>query len=140
MAIERSNVMCETQSSSRMRWRNEYKDMRLEDISGRRFVRELFFNCQIGRVKGTTFDHCSLLFSRLEPKRLEDILGLTVTLNCFSFENVELNDLAFDAFLHLLSLTKGNDRKRAALRNLISDRNRELFRTGFPNIGESLVG
>lgn len=91
---------------------------------GKRFLRALFFGCVLKRLRGTTFEHCSLQGSSMEPDRLEDILGVTMTLDCFSWQYVSLNSLAFDAMLFLLSITKGNDSKREVLKRLISEENR----------------
>lgn len=115
-------------------WRNEHHGENLPDLEGMRFSRELFANCVLKRVKSTIFEHCSLQFSHMQPESLDDILGVTMTLDCFSFEDVEWNELSFDAILYLLTLTRGNDEKRAILRRMVSDKQLEAFDRVFKKV------
>lgn len=103
-------------------------------IQGRRFLRALFFGCILKRLRGTTMEHCSLQQSSIEPDKLEDLLGFTITLDCFSWKYVKLNSLAFDAMLFLLSITIGNDEKREVLKRLISDKNKKELEQGFEQL------
>lgn len=103
-------------------------------VQGRRFLRAMFFNCVLKRLRGATFEHCSLQGSSIEPDRLEDLLGCTITLDCFSWRYVSLNCLCFDAMLYLLSITKGNDEKRAILKRIISEENREHLEKNFEEL------
>lgn len=103
-------------------------------VQGKRFLRALFFGCALKRLRGTTMEHCSLQGSSIEPDRLEDLLGFTITLDCFSWQYVSLNSLAFDAMLYLLSITNGNDSKRAVLKRLISDENRTSLMKSFEEL------
>jgi hypothetical protein len=66
--------------------------------------------------------------SKLLTDKIEDALGLTATLDCHSFDNVELSPLLFDLFLVLLLKTKGNETKRRKLIQVIGeDRVRQLL-------------
>src|SRR6266705_4631762 len=103
-------------------------------VAGRRFLRALFFGCVFKRLRGTVFEHCSLQQSSIEPEKLEDLLGFTITLDCFSWRYVTLNSLAFDAMLFLLSITNGNDSKRAVLKRLISENNRAHLEKNFEEL------
>lgn len=108
-------------------WRNEHHNELLPNLEGMRFSRELFANCRLQRMRGAIFEHCSLQFSRMEPEHLDDILGVTITLDCFSFEDVQYNALALDSILYLLTLTRGNDEKRELLRRAITPEKLEAF-------------
>lgn len=112
-------------------WRENHIGENLGDVSTRRFVRENFFECTITCMRNTVFEHCSLAFTKLEPKRISDLLGLTMTLDCFTFQDLEMNELAFEILLYLISTSKGNDEKREAIRSLISAKNLRYFKNEF---------
>lgn len=112
-------------------WRENHIKKSFGDVSGRRFVRENFWECNIKCMRNTVFEHCSLAFTKLEPKRLSDLLGLTMTLDCFSFQDCELNELAFDTLIYLISTTKGNDEKRAVLKSLVTPTHQRYFKAEF---------
>ena len=79
----------------------------------------LFFDCDFENISKATLKNCDLNRSRIKPKTFRDMLDVTLTLNCHTFNEVELNELAFDAILALLISTKGNDLKRAKLVDVI---------------------
>ena len=106
-------------SDERPLWRAEHRDLNVKSVRGRRFQRELFVNCTIQEVRGAVFEHCAMVGSKLDPQSLTDILGFTATLDCLMFEGWEWNELAMDAMLYLLSLTKGNDERRDVLRRMV---------------------
>lgn len=101
-----------------VQWTGRYINQRL-NLSGRRFVKTLFFGCKLDNLRGATLESCCLTNSEIAPKKMDDVAGITVTLNCFSWKDVTLNELAFDLMIWLLSLTKGNDEKRAVLKRII---------------------
>lgn len=103
-------------------------------VQGKRFLRAMFFGCKFTRLRGTTMEHCSLQGSTIEPSKLEDLLGFTITLDCFSWKYLTLNSLAFDAMLFLLSITKGNDEKRAILKRMISPENKDHLEDSFERL------
>jgi hypothetical protein len=103
-------------------------------VQGKRFIRALFFGCKFTRLRGTTLEHCSLQGSTIAPSKLEDLLGVTITLDCFSWKYVTLNSLAFDAMLFLLSITRGNDEKREILKRMISEENRGHLEESFEHL------
>ena len=103
-------------------------------VKGRRFMRELFYECTFKNLRGTVFEHCSLLESSFEPDRIEDLLGLTLTLDCFTFKDVRLNKLTFDALVYLLAQTKGNDQQREVLMRLLDAGRAEQFDKVFANL------
>jgi hypothetical protein len=76
---------------------------------------ELFFNCELKYLRGATLKNCVLTNSKVLTDRVEDALGLTVTLDCHTFEDLELSPLMFDLLLVLLLKTKGNVEKRRQL-------------------------
>jgi hypothetical protein len=108
-------------------WRNSRIEENLGDISGRRFVRENLHGSRITVMRGAVLEHCNMAEVQIEPKRLSDLLGVTMTIDCFSFEDLRMNELAMDAMLYLLAKTKGNDEKREVLKSLISAKNKHDF-------------
>lgn len=108
------------------------------NVQGQFLRRALLWNCRMERLRNTTLDHCCLAHSVVAPRRIEDILGFTLTLNCFSWKDVELNEVAFDLMLFLLTTTVGNDDKREVLKRLIgAERLIELERD-FATLGVQL--
>lgn len=80
---------------------------------------ELFFNCTFKNVRGATFKNCDLNGSKFLTDKLEDALGLTMTFDCHSVDNVEFSPLMFDLLLVLLLKSKGNNEKRKQLIDII---------------------
>lgn len=82
----------------------------------------LFFDCDFANIAKSTIKNCDLNGSRIKPESIKDMLGVTMTLDCHTFKDVELNELALDCLLTLLAKTKGNDLKRAKIIDIIGDR------------------
>lgn len=72
----------------------------------------LFHRCTFHKLNGAVLKDCKLYGSRLVMTRPEDIIGITITLNCNTFNNVELSPEVFDYMLLLLCRTSGNTKKR----------------------------
>jgi hypothetical protein len=72
----------------------------------------LFYNCTIDAVKNAHLHNCVLTGSTFPGQSLADFQGLTLTLDCHSFYNVELSEAALDYILMLLVKTRGNNEKR----------------------------
>lgn len=79
----------------------------------------LFFGCSFDKLNNLVLKNCDLNRSRFETSHIIDTLGFTMTLGCHSFKNVEFSELLFDLFLLLVSMTKGNDEKRAKLLDVV---------------------
>lgn len=79
----------------------------------------LFFNCKFGNIKGLTLKNCDLNQSTFDVKTFKDALGVTITLDCFSFNGVKLSPELFEMYLLLLCMTEGNDEKREAVKSII---------------------
>jgi len=75
----------------------------------------LLFNCKFKDLRGKSFINCDLNQSQFLTDTVADLLGFSITLDCHSFENVELSELIFNLILLLLYKTKGNDKKRKML-------------------------
>lgn len=103
-------------------WRAIHDSVNLPDVSGQRFFRELFYNCRFENVRNATFADCCLLNSKFDARNLTDVLGVTMSLDCFTFSGLEFNEAAFSGIVKLMSLTKGNDEKRAILRRMVSEK------------------
>lgn len=104
----------------------------LPDVSGCHFQNELFSECTFGRVRGAEFKNCVLAGSNFEADDIRDILGVTLTLDCFTFENMEPSALALDAILFLLTMTRGNGAARQKIEAAIDPERLEKFRRLFP--------
>lgn len=92
------------------------------------FTNHVFYDCIFKNFNGLVLEHCDLNNSRFVADTLEDALGLTVTLDCLSFNEVELSPLVFDLMLCLLIKTKGNADKRSKLLEVLGrDRAKELL-------------
>jgi hypothetical protein len=104
-----------------------------EDLSAERFTgnheNELFFNCVFKDVRDLTLKNCDMNNSKFLTERPEEALGLTITMDCHTFDNVEVSPFLFDLMLLMLLKTKGNDAKRKAIVELMGkDRVVELLR------------
>jgi hypothetical protein len=103
------------QHSSALRQFSEtHIDENLGRIKGT-FENALFFNCTFESLDGLTLKNCVLNHSTVTAKNPSDLLGTTITLDCHTFENVELTSEAFDMLLLLLCKTEGNAEKRRAI-------------------------
>jgi len=109
-------------------------DERLPDLRGLRFRDALFHDCRIGRVAGAVFERCAMAGSSVEVDDPRDLLGVTATLDCFTFRGLRLSSVALDALIFLLTMTVGNDATRKKLESCIDPRRLQLFRTMFPNL------
>lgn len=87
--------------------------------AGKTFTNWLFYNCTFRSVAGLSLTNCVLDRSRFLVDRISDALGFTLTLNCFSFSDVEYSELLFDLLLYLLTTTKGNDEKREKITQIL---------------------
>lgn len=67
------------------------------------------------------FKNCVLTESKVTAKGIDKLLGLTVTLDCNTFGDVELSEDMFDLLLLLLCKGKGNNEKRAKLLALVGE-------------------
>jgi len=73
---------------------------------------EFFYDCTFNKLNGAVLKDCKLFGSRFAMTRPGDIIGLTVTMDCASFSNLELSPEVFDYMLLLMCRTKGNKQKR----------------------------
>lgn len=110
----------------------EYKAYHIDEdlTSGALGVREneLFFNCTLKDLRNTTLKNCNMQHSRVLTDDPKDALGLTVTLDCKTFQDVELSPMVFDLLLVLLLKTKGNLERRKKLLDLVGkDRVKEIL-------------
>ncbi len=89
-----------------------------------------FYNCTFKNLANATLTNCSLSGCKFDMTKPEEIIGLSVTMDCFSFSNLELSPEVFDLLLLLICKTKGNNEKRLAIIETIvgHDRAIELLR------------
>ena len=116
-------------------WRAIHIDEDLGDVSGRHFENELFCRCRVTGIAHARFIDCDLRNSSLDVNDLRKLIGAVVSLSCYTFDSVALSRLSFDAFLFLLSLTKGNDDKRQRLQELIDPQHMMYLRRAFEWFG-----
>jgi hypothetical protein len=90
-----------------------------------------FYDCTFKKLSGAVLENCSLSGCKFAMTKPEDIIGLTVTMDCFSFSNVELSPEVFDLLLLLICKSKGNTEKRKAIiKDIVGhDKAIELLRT-----------
>lgn len=81
----------------------------------------LFYDCEFKQLRGLSLLNCALNGSRFTTDSIKDALDFSLTLNCFSFENVEYSELLFDLLITLCSMSKGNDEKRSKLAGVIGE-------------------
>ena len=79
----------------------------------------VFANCTFDNLNGLILERCDLSRSRFTTSRLRDALNFTVTLNCLSFNQVDMSELLFDLLLCMLLKTRGNTEKREKLVEVI---------------------
>lgn len=94
-----------------------------------------FYDCTFHRLAGVDLLDCTLYGSKFVMKNPEDVIGLGITLDCYTFNNLELSPEVFDFLMLLICKTKGNNEKRRViLENVVGhDRAIELLRT-FKNL------
>lgn len=80
---------------------------------------DVFANCTFENLNGLTLEKCDLSRSKFATDSLRDALDFTVTLNCLSFNKVEMSPLLFDLMLCMLMKTAGNDQKRQQLVSVV---------------------
>jgi hypothetical protein len=119
---------------SKRPFRESLAGQKLGDVSGRRFICVSLADCEISKACGAEFLHCSLRGAKFTSEDVRDYIGMTATLDCQTFEGVELPPVAFDLFLKLFSLTLGNDEKRKGLRALIDPTRLRIFDRIFPDL------
>lgn len=100
---------------------------RLPDVRGRKFNDAVFRDCTFTKTAGAMFRNCVMDSSKIDAKDIREVIGTTLTLDCFFFENFEFSPEVFDSILYLLTTGKGNDEKRAALRGLVDAQRLKLF-------------
>lgn len=71
-----------------------------------------FYGCTFKNLAGAVLQNCSLMGCKFAMTEPEAIIGLTVTMDCFSFGGVELSPEVFDLLLLLMCKSKGNTEKR----------------------------
>lgn len=90
------------------------KDCRL--LKGR-YVNTLFYNCLFDDLRGLELIDCVLDGSRFITDTPQKMLGFSVTLNCHSFQNVELSPQVMNTLLLVLCKSKGNENARRTIIN-----------------------
>jgi hypothetical protein len=89
---------------------------------------DVFANCTFENLNGLTLEKCDLSRSKFVTNSLREALDFTVTLNCLSFNKVEMSELLFDLLLCMMLKTSGNDAKRQKLVDVIGhDRAAEIL-------------
>lgn len=116
-------------------WRNVHYRKNLGDVRGRRFQNELISECHVTNVAGAYIVNCDCRGTHLDIDDVRKLLGVTVTLDCYTFDGLKLSELALDTFLYLLTHTEDNDYKREQVRSLIDPVRRSFFDRAFELLG-----
>ena len=115
-------------------WRAVRHNQDLGDVSGRRFVNELISGCKVSRVAGAIFLGCDLRGTEVAIDDIRDLVGVSLTLDCFSFHFLKLSPVATDGLLYLISLADIPQDKKDAIRALIPSSRLEEFETAFRTV------
>jgi len=121
--------------SSLRNWNAKHYREKMGDLSGRTLQNELLAECEITGLARAVLRDCDLRGTRVNIDDLRRLLGVTVTLDCYTFSGLVLSELVFDAFLFLLSLTEGNDDKRDRVRSIINPRHLLYLQRAFDCLG-----
>lgn len=105
-----------------------------KSVRGQRFVNALFRDCVFEDVADAQFINCVMDGSEIAVDDVRKAVGVTCTINCFTFEGLKLSPVMFDAFLFNLTLTRGNDEARKRLEGIIDPKRLRMFRIAFPHI------
>lgn len=76
---------------------------------------EMLYDCTFNKLNGGELKNCTLYGSKFAMTKPEHMVGLTITLDCATFDTLELSPEVFDYMLLLLCRTKGNNDKRLAI-------------------------
>lgn len=102
-------------SSARLReFSASHIDKTFETITGTH-ENALFYNCTFHNVRNARFINCDLNQSRFVSEDPKDFMGLVVSLDCFTFGNIELSEPALLCLLSMILKTKGNTAVRKSL-------------------------
>ena len=71
-----------------------------------------YYDCTFHKLNGVMLKNATLRGSKFAMTKPEDIIGLTITMDCFTFDSLELSEEVFDMMLLLICKTKGNTAKR----------------------------
>lgn len=114
------------------------KDQPSLDISGKLLNRALLERCRIARFRGAMLKDCVLRDCEIDPVDVRDLIGLTVTLGCSTFNRTKVSPLAMDALIYLIS--KGADAaEKKRVRAVIPPERVALFDRLFPQLDVSPV-
>ena len=102
------------------------------DLSSARQVRALIRECDIIGLRGAQLINCTMTGSRVLVNDVRGLLGVTLTMDCLTFEDVEVPEILLDLLLYLLTRTRGNESKRGSIRALIDGRRVREFDKIFP--------
>lgn len=81
----------------------------------------LFYGCKFNKLNDLQLVKCNLNGSKFDTSSIKDAINFTLTLNCGSFKNVEYSPLLFDLLLYLITISKGNDEKRAKIKEVLGE-------------------
>lgn len=74
-----------------------------------------FYSCTFHKLRGARLTNCTLKDCKFVMTKLEDIIGVNLAMDCFTFSDLELSEEVFDALLLLICKSTGNTKKRAAI-------------------------
>ena len=116
-------------------WRETHHREDLGDLSGRRIENALLADCRITGLAGARIANCDLRGTEIDIQDLRKLLGVTVTLDCFTFDGLKPSEFVVDAMTYLLSTCDIADSKRQQLRSTIDSSRLQHFDRAFKVLG-----
>ncbi len=116
-------------------WKEIHQNEDLGSVRGRRFENALISECRVTDVAKARFINCDLRGTRVDIDNPARLLGVTMTLDCYSLDGLRPSELVLDTWLFLLSRTDGNDDKRAGMLGLIDPLHRIQLERAFEFLG-----
>jgi uncharacterized protein YjbI with pentapeptide repeats len=111
-----------------------YAGQNLGNVTGRRFVRADLSGCTIGIARAAQFIHCNMRGARFTNDDPRDLISISATLNCETWESLTLPPRSFEALLKLMSITNCGEQKREGLRALIDPQWLATLDRSFPDL------
>ena len=71
-----------------------------------------FYGCTFHKLRGARLTNCVLKDCKFVMTKLEDIISVSLSFDCFTFSDLELSEEVFDALLLLICKSSGNTKKR----------------------------
>lgn len=109
------------------RYARVFEGLRNVDVSDMAFVRVLFRDCTFRKLRGAHIVNCTFERCTLDTDDPREILGVTTTLNCRTFEGLKFSPAAMDAVLHLVAMGCSDAEQREKILAVIDPHRLKLY-------------